>query len=420
VNCRAFGLLLATSLLGPVASAEEEDGADHGDTVAASKALPPLKVNLGSPADQAAFDARVKTFEGREYPAIEYLGASWLRLEPKFVHECRDAVEALYRRDYNAAKQKFAAIETAHPGMGVGPVGQILVWQALMLENFDFRYDSQYSLAYKNARSQLGQAMEMAGNDAWETFLSAGILGVDAIHQMRKEQWASALNRGYEAMKLVSRTKELAPEFVDIRLGDGLFAYWAAVVSMSTKAIPDTPDRRATGIQDMIRVQHQGVFLRPAAGLALTYSWIEEGNKDQALAEAQKNQRAYPNNVINNLVLGRVYSYKKMFVEAERTYRSVLATDPNNRRVYYYLGQLYIRWRKLPEANGALDKYLAFKDLSSEERGSALYYKGLVAWRNKDAVAARKYYQEAWTVGKIKRAKARLDKMDAEKPAAGG
>ena len=52
------------------------------------------------------------------------------------------------------------------------------------------------------------------------------ILGVDAIHELRKEDFLDAINQGYEAMKFIEIAKRKAQFFVDSQLGDGLWLYW--------------------------------------------------------------------------------------------------------------------------------------------------------------------------------------------------
>jgi hypothetical protein len=133
----------------------------------------------------------------------------------------------------------------------LGPIGKVLVYQSLMLENLDFAYEKQYELAANKSRQQLMQALEIRGNDAWEHFILGGVLGIDAIHSMRKGHYVTALNRAIEAMKSVERSQKLAPEFKDLMLGDGLYNYWRTVITRSVKGLPDFTDNRALGIEQL-------------------------------------------------------------------------------------------------------------------------------------------------------------------------
>ena len=217
----------------------------------------------------------------RPYSDKVYEGARVLQMDV-VVHACQHAVDLVYQRKYNEAKAAFEAAQK-FPGSALGPIGKVLVYQALMLENLDFSFEKQYEHAANQARQQLMQALEIRGNDAWENFILGGVLGIDAIHAMRKGNYLSALNRGIEAMKSVNRAKKLAPEFPDLLLGDGLYNYWRTVITRSVKGLPDFADNRMLGIEQLQKVQEEGIFLGPAATFALTYTWLEEGALKRAI-----------------------------------------------------------------------------------------------------------------------------------------
>ncbi|MFT4974512.1 MAG: tetratricopeptide (TPR) repeat protein [Myxococcota bacterium] len=346
-----------------------------------------------------------------DYPARIVAGAQLLQMDVAFLNDCWLAMEGLYKRDYLDSKTRFAEIERRW-GSGVGPVGEALVWQALMLENFDFRYDKQYMTTFRRAQQGLEQALLQPGNDTWETFLLGAILGVDAIHAMRKSEFITAINRGFEAMKYVARAAELAPGFVDAQLGDGLWLYWRSVIALNTPNIPSFSDERQKGIDMMLEAERNSIFLRPAATHALTYTWIEEGQMDRALRAAERVRAMYPNNVVNLLVLGRVQMYKRSYPEAEASYKQVLVVNDDNQRVHYYLQRLYLRWRKPDLSLEHADIYLAFPDITDSQRGYSLYYKGNLRYQANDFAAARELYEQAWRVAKIKSAKTKIERIN--------
>lgn len=393
--------------------------ADHDDTVTGKSRKIDSVGEVAEAPGADSFQSRLARHEGKQHPPLAHLGAEQLGVDAAFVADCQVGLNKIFLREYKGARAHFNGLAQKYPGWGIAPVGDLLVWQALMLENFDFRFEGQYQTALRRSRTELETSINVPGNEAWEYFLLAGVLGIDSIHTMRKEEWLKALNRGYEAMKMVAKVKEKAPDFIDVEIGDGLFNYWVTVVSRTTKAIPDTEDKRPLGIQQMQRVEREGVFLSAPATLAMTYTWIEEGNYKKALATSMKNQKRYPKNVINNLVAGRVYMYNRQFEKSESTLKGVLQVDDGNRRVHYYLARLYIRWKKLGEADASLDRYLAFKDLSKYDRASALYYKGVVAQRNEKLDQAEDYYSQAVKLAKLERARRRLEKLREERAKGG-
>ena len=346
----------------------------------------------------------------RPYPEKVYEGARVLQMDVEFVYACHNAVNLVYERKYNEAKAAFQAAQDQFPGSALGPIGKVLVYQALMLENLDFAFETQYKHAANQARQQLMQALEVRGNDAWENFILGGILGIDAIHSMRKGNYLTALNRGLEAMKSVNRAKKLAPEFPDLMLGDGLYNYWRTIITRSVKGLPDFADNRMLGIEQLRKVQEEGIFLGPAATFALTYTWLEEGALKRATGSALRNHRSYPDNVINNLMLGRLYMYRRAYTESFKYFRKVLEVSPKNRRVHYFLTRMYLRQKQLTQAEQHVNIYLKF-DLTNTDRALALHQKCLIYYRRKNWDKAEELANEAWRLGRLKRAKNRLTKI---------
>jgi tetratricopeptide (TPR) repeat protein len=380
------------------------------DARVTGRAPPPLNVELDT--SGLPEPGEVEPMIG-SYPARIVNGAQMLQMDVDFVNECWLAMEGLYTRNYSDSKQRFINIERRW-GSGVGPVGEALIWQALMLENFDFRYDKQYNVTFRRAQQGLQQSLMQPGNDTWETFLLGAILGVDAIHAMRKYEFITAINRGLEAMKYVARAAELAPDFVDAKLGDGLWLYWRSVVAINTTGVPSFADEREKGIQMMQEAQARAVFLRPAAAHALTYTWIEEGKMSLALQTAARMRDIYPDNVVNLLVLGRIQMYKRLYEDSEVSFKRVLTIDDDNQRVHYYMQRMYLRWRKLELSEQQADIYLAFPDISDDQRGYALFYKGHIRYRQQRYPEARTLYEEAWKVARIKSAKSRIERIDEQ------
>jgi predicted Zn-dependent protease len=211
-------------------------------------------------------------------------------------------------------------------------------------------------------------------------------------------------------MKSVNRAKKLAPEFPDLLLGDGLYNYWRTVITRSVKGLPDFADNRMLGIEQLRRVQNEGIFLGPAATFALTYTWLEEGALKRATAASLRNHRAYPDNVVNNLMLGRLYMYRRNYTESFKYFKKVLIVAPKNRRVHYFLTRMYLRQKKLTEAEQHVNIYLSYK-LTKHDRALALHQKCLIYYRKKDWDTAERLANEAWSLSKLKRAKNRLNKI---------
>ncbi len=355
--------------------------------------------------------AKEKASEDKPYPVLTYLGAETLKLDPQYVFEVQRGVELIYLREYSAARDHFERVEQAFPGTGVSQVVDVLVWQALMLENFDFRFDKQYWTSSGRAREVLDAALAQEGAEAWEHLLYTGIAGIEAIHTMRQEQYTRALSLAFEAMGHLKEAKEHAAEFPDLLLADGMYNYWRSVVTMTSKVLPDFGDHRVEGIEQMKAVEQSGVFLGPAATLSLAFTWLEEGQNKKALASCQKNRRDYPKNVINNLVTGSTYIYLREFDKALTVFDEVLAVDPKNKRVRYWKGVAYLKKGDPDKAISELRTYLGFDYLEKYQRAAAYWRLGTALQRKKDFAGAAAAYEQAIAIDKHRGARKALERL---------
>jgi tetratricopeptide (TPR) repeat protein len=279
-----------------------------------------------------------------------------------------------------------------------------------MLENFDYDYEPQYETNWQQAKVVLAESLEIPGNEIWEHFMMVGVIGVEAIHATRRYNYVGALSKAMEAMRYLERCKQLAPDFPDLVLADGINNYWRSVVALNTKLIPDGEDRRAEGIAQMKYVESNAIFIAAPTTLALTYTYLEERDMKRALGTASRGHQLYPDNVINNLVLARIYIYMRRFEQSEAICLEILEDAPDNERVHYYLGLIYSRTKRMDQAIAELERYLGY-DLIDEYRATTLYRLGGFHYRKKHYQQAEEYYKQAVKVNKHKGAKRRLERM---------
>lgn len=389
----------------------EDDTAEESVTGKKPPPLPSEPKAVHASVQRLQQIAKEKEAEDKPYPATTYLGAETLKLDPQYVFEVQRGVELIFRRDYNGARDHFERLDDAYPGTGVQEVVDVMVWQALMLENFDFRFDKQYWTSSGKAREALGAAMKQEGAEGWEHLLMCGVSGIEAIHTMRQSQYTKALSLAFEAMGHLKEARANAPEFPDLLLADGMYNYWRTVVTLNSKVLPDFGDHRVKGIEQVKAVEESGVFLGPAATLSMAFTWLEEGHNKKALASCQKNRRAYPKSVINNLVTGSTYIYLKQYDNALTVFDEILAVDPKNKRVRYWRGVAYLKKGEPDKAIAELNTYLGFEYLEKYQRAAAYWRLGVAQQRKKDWAAAEKAFNEAIRIDKHKMAKKSLDRQ---------
>ncbi len=407
---RVFAAVLTLGVLhvGPARAEDDDDDEIGENTVTGSRGGQQQSA-------AAAADAEIIAWFNRPYDADSYRAAEVLGADVAVIDACREAVELVYARRYKDARKQLDGLTTKYPTSGIGPLGIALMYQALMFENFDFRYEKQYAMSAAAARKQLDAGLAAPGNDAFEHFLYGGLLGVEAIHQMRKNDFLGALGRATEALKHVEKTRSKAPTFADLALADGLYTYWRSVVTQNSKLLPDFPDRRAEGMALMQKAEKEAVFLGPGASLALAYSHIEERSLRNALDRCLYIRVTYPNNVINNMTLARIYTSGRRYGEAVRVLDEILQTVPDNQRAHYFRGVALARQGKYPDALKAYETYLGFKEVPNEYRGQTYYRLGALYVRQNQPDKALAYFKQSVATSDNQAAKRAIERLKAGK-----
>lgn len=383
------------------------------------KSPPPLPReprSAAAPGFELPDAANYQEYKDLPYPHGTYLGAKYLQLDPAFVYGVQQGLEFLYLRKYTDARDHFAKLEVAFPGTAVRAIGDTLVWQALMLENFDFRYDKQYWTSSKQAKKDVAAALDVPGTEAWDHLAMAAITGIESIHTMRQASYVSALQLAFQAIDQIEKCRAAAPDFVDLKLADGMYNYWRTVVTMSSKMLPDFGDHRPEGIEQMTLVQDQGIFMRPLASFALAFTWIEEHDYRRATIACSRNRRYYPDNVVNNLICAQIYVYDRKFPEALEVLDRVTTVDATNSRVHYLRGWALLRQGSdMPRAQAELTTFLKAEYLEQYQRSLGHYRLGQVYARQEQYPKAVENYQASVKLDGNKEAKAALEKLDARK-----
>lgn len=357
----------------------------------------------------------VEEFRALPFEKEDYWGYEQLGLEPALVHEIRAGLDLVYGRKYKEAREHFDTVDERWPEATMSSAIQALVWQALMLENFDFRYDDQYWVASAQAKEDLTAALEKPGYEGWEHFLMAGMVGIEAIHTIRKEKYLPALTLAFEAMDHAQKSREAEPEFVDLMLADGLYNYWRTVITEKSKVLPDFGDHKEEGIEQMRHCESHAIFIGPAATLSLTFTWLEEHNMKRATTTTGRNYRQYPDSVINNLLLGQVQTYTRKFDRAHETWARVLEVAPSNNRAHYWRGVTYLRQNDQENAEASLRRYLESDHIEGWQKSYGYWRLGQTLYRQRKYPDAKDAFKAAVSVDGHKSAKAALDRMKKAK-----
>jgi len=354
--------------------------------------------------------------EERSDPAVVVQASVALDMDIAVVRRLYEGIDRLYLRDYTGARDVWAALERDDPRTPIFDIGQVLIYQSLMMENFDFRFSAQYAHHARQAEEKLRAALEVPGHDAFETFLLAGILGIEGIHVMRQGEFVAAFGKGIDAMRVAHHCQELAPDFVDPILADGIYNYWRTAVAQTTRLIPSFGDHRELGISQMQAAARGALWVGPAANLAIAYAYLEERQYDEALVYLERNRTLYPHNLINLLLMTRTQLFAQDYAGAQVNLDTVARIDPENHRQHYYQSTLHLRLRRLEEAMTSIDVFLA-KPLEDDIRAIGLSRKADIYVRLREYDDAEAFYEAAIELNGLKTARQKLKQLKKRRKA---
>jgi tetratricopeptide (TPR) repeat protein len=303
----------------------------------------------------------------------------------------QEGMELIYQRRYPEALQVFEVAGLDFPDSPLGPVGRSIVYQAQMFENYDFTWDRVYLQEAAEAEDRFKRVARSNDQKAWNLFLLAVHQGVNAMYQVRHNDYLAGFNLAWEALENVKKVQRLAPDFHDVQLALGLYNYWRTAMTENIDYLPKFGDHREEGLAQMRVAREKGLLAPAPASLCLTYSYMESKRWDEAVQEAMWARQRYPTSILNELTIGRVYMGMKRYDDALSAFNQVVALAPENARVYWQIGEVHYKSRKDNEAaKAAYGRYIESKPLP-EYKAHAHYRVGLVERRQRhfdEAIAA--------------------------------
>ena len=355
--------------------------------------------------------AGFRDLTGKAFSGENPLGVH--RAEFRFAQE---GMELIYQRRYLEALQVFEVAGVEFPDSAIGPLGRSLVYQSMMVENYDYSWDAPYRSEYSETKERLRMAQRSGRHKSWLYFMYAVHLGIDAMYDVRRSEYASALNKAWDAIEYIKKLHRREPEFHDAKLALGLYNYWRTAITEQVPYLPKFSDHREKGLQQMRQAREQGFLCSAPASIALTYSYIEGKQWEEATAEAKWTQQRFPDNIINQMTLARVYRRTKQFKTALAAFDRVLEIDPDNKRVHFHIGETWYKRRKgNSNAEASYKRYLD-TDPPDELRSHTYYRLGLLQRRARNYDAAILWLKRAvQTWPRFKAAGKRLKEVRAEK-----
>ncbi len=305
--------------------------------------------------------------------------------------------ELVFQRDYDQALKFFKNVQKEYSNSPLGYFGEMAIYEVQMLENEDFHLEKKFLDASKRGMQAYNKVMQRYHPSDKELFYAAGVIGLDSFFQARKGRWWKAYVRGTKSRQIFERILDKNPNFVDARLGEGMYVYWRSVFTKEYTFLPFFSDRREEGIAIVKQVMNKAEFARKVAKVNLGLIYFEEKKFKKAQKIFEEFTQQYPKNVIFYKFIGKALLAKKEYIKALNIFQKMLKLDPNINKTHYFIGMSIALSKKKDQFDYGKKQLHVFLKKAKQRlwRSYAYYWLGLINEKQKDKKQAKLNYEQA-------------------------
>jgi tetratricopeptide (TPR) repeat protein len=291
--------------------------------------------------------------------------AQWIQDSTTDIHIKR-GILFVYNLSFDSARTEFLSVTKSYPEHPAGHFFLAMVEWWRIATNLDNKSnDNKFIGLLDKVIDICDERLDKNENDITGLFFKGGALGFQGRLYGIREDWLKAANCGREALPVVMKAYELAPNNNDVLLGIGIYNYYASV-------IPDTypwvkplmfflpKGDKIKGIEQLRSASAKARY----ANIEATYFLMQVlHNFEKQFPEASKiaielhNQ--FPNNVLFHKYLGRTYSNLNNWNEVIKIYNDILERNSakmlgydvnSEREANFFLGTAMLETAKYDSA----------------------------------------------------------------------
>lgn len=356
--------------------------------------------------------------------------------DEEFVVDARVAIDSLYNRNPEAAKNILQPWITTYPSHPLWPLWDAMeLWWYVLNDLADDQYDEEFFNRMKRADYEAGRLLNREPDHPDALIVRAVANGYAARQNANRGNWVTSINIGRRAYQAYSRLMEVVPNLPDNHFALGMMRYYSAhaiekypVARVGSWFLPDGD--KEEGVQFLTSAYYDGVFARPEAAYFLGFILLNyEEEQDEAAKIFRRMSEIYPRNsyyhrlYVRSLMQMRDYELAEVEIQNALYSWNAHEDDVNSilhEELYYWQGRIYYYRGNLDEAESyfmnAFESGLNLPNTKDRQfHAVSAYYLARVYERLNNHEKAIKYYraslnQEASDV--VKRlAQTRLDNL---------
>ena len=349
---------------------------------------------------------------------IIFIGIS-LRInaqDVKFDSTVVKGIRQIYSIDFEAALKTFQGLAVDYPNHPAGNFFIAMIeWWKIILDTSTEEYDESFLRKIEDVITQCDRILDNEPDNVDALFFKGGAIGFRGRLNSLRNNWFSAAGDGKEALPLVERAAELDPDNIDVKLGFGIYNYYAAVIPEQYPIV--TPlmiflpsGDKELGIKQLKSIAVNGKYTKyEAYYFLMTLYYNFEKDFDAAEEYSAALSREFPNNPVFERWRGRIAIKKSDLFLADSIFKNILWKAKENltgyntlnvkREAVYYVGYKYRNAGQYDSALVYFEKCISYSQKidKDEESGfliNSMLYLGVIKEINGDYAAANMYYEK--------------------------
>jgi tetratricopeptide (TPR) repeat protein len=325
-------------------------------------------------------------------------------------------INQIYNIKFDEAEKTFSKVNNLYPTHPAGKFfDAMIVWWKIMLDQNNEQYDELFEDKLEEVIDFCNDLLDEDSENVDAIFFKGGSLGFRGrLYSIRKEWFDAALD-GKDALPLVYEAYEIDPANEDVKLGFGIYNYYASAIPEKYPFIKPAmiffPEGdKEKGIRQLKSSAENAKYAAiESQFFLLTLYYQFENDYDKALKYAEGLHQRFPNNPVFQKYLGRIFIKKGDYASAAVYFKDINDKGENGKLGYtpilmressYYLGVDYMRRNLIDSAKISFEKCvdlsLRIDEDKDEESGfqiNAILYLAKIASQTDNNELAINYYE---------------------------
>jgi tetratricopeptide (TPR) repeat protein len=296
---------------------------------------------------------------------FSYCHAQWIEDSLSDAH-IQKGIQFVYNLSFDSARVEFSAVAKTYPDHPAGHFFLAMVdWWKIVIDIDNKSHDKKFIQVLDRVIDLCDKRLDENENDITGLFFKGGALGFQGRLYGNREDWLKAANCGREALPVVMKANELAPNNNDVLLGTGIYNYYASVIPDIYPWVKPLmfflpKGDKTKGISQLNQASSNARYANIEAKYFLVQVFHNFEKRYQEASDiAGQLHNQFPNNVLFHKYVGRAFASLSNWKKVIETYNDILVRHSLKitgyesyceREAHFFLGTAMLETGKLDTA----------------------------------------------------------------------